>query len=192
MNASLVPLTLLVLLQWSGSVAAQSAAPPAPASVGSPSMTLQDTVPHLHQPRPALITGGQPEPDAWSKLAAQGVTTVVNLRPTAEMAGRDEAAEVAAAGLAYHEIPVDGAADITEAKALELWTLLHQSDGTVLVHCVSGNRVGALLAVGAAASGALAPTQALELGRSAGLTRAEPKVRELLALPPQAADAATD
>ena len=48
-------------------------------------------VPGLQSPRPDLLTGGQPEAGAWAGLAAHGVTTVINLRPDKELAGRDEA-----------------------------------------------------------------------------------------------------
>lgn len=164
------------------------AAPPQIPQTDEPAMTLQATVPNFHQPREHLITGGQPEASAWSTLAAQGVTTVINLRPQAEMGERDEAAEVTRTGMVYREIPVAGATDITEAKARELWTLLEQSKGDVLVHCSSGNRVGALLAVGAATAGGETPETALELGKRAGLRGAEPRVRELLGLAPPPAD----
>jgi uncharacterized protein (TIGR01244 family) len=164
------------------------AAPPQIPASDASATTLQAVVPNFRQPREHLITGGQPEASAWSTLAAHGVTTVINLRPQAEMGERDEAGEVTRAGMVYREIPVADAAGITEAKARELWTLLEQSKGDVLVHCSSGNRVGALLAVGAATAGGETPEAALELGKRAGLTRAEPRVRELLELPPPPAD----
>lgn len=147
------------------------------------SMIQHTTIPNVRQPRDGLITGGQPDAAAWSQLATQGVRTVINLRSPAEMGERDEAAEVAAAGLAYREVPVAGADDITEAKGRELWALLQREPGPVLVHCASGNRVGALIAIGAATAGGIAPQAALELGRASGLTGAEPRVRELLGLP---------
>ena len=61
--------------------------------------------------------------------------------------------------------------------------MLQRESGAVLVHCASGNRVGALIAIGAAKAGGMAPEAALELGKAAGLTSAEPRVRELLQLP---------
>jgi uncharacterized protein (TIGR01244 family) len=137
-----------------------------------------------HEPRAGLLTGGQPDAAAWAGLKARGVTTVVNLRPDAEMAGRNEAAEVAAAGMAYVATPVAGAADIDADHARRLWTLLKFSQGTVFVHCASGNRAGALLALGAAQSGDMPPEAALEFGRKAGLGSLEPVVRERLGLPP--------
>jgi uncharacterized protein (TIGR01244 family) len=140
---------------------------------------------HWHQPRPGLYTGGQPAPADWAALKAQGVTMVVNLRPDAEMAGRNEAAEVAAAGMAYIGIPVAGADAVNADNARRLWTLLKTSDAPVFVHCASGNRAGALLAIGAAHSGGMTPEAALEFGRQAGLTSLEPVVRERLGMPPQ-------
>lgn len=177
---------VLFLLGGAATCAAWERIPPSPAPAAATDakrMSLQDAVPNFRQPRDTLVTGGQPAPDAWSALAAHGITTVVNLRPAVEMAGRNEAEEVSVAGLVYREIPVDGAADITEAKGRELWSLLRQADGKVLVHCASGNRVGALLALGAAASGEMPPEEALQFGRRAGLTGAEPRVREVLGLP---------
>ena len=135
------------------------------------------------QPRPGLYTGGQPTPGDWAALKARGVTMVVNLRPDAEMAVRNEAAEVAAAGMAYIGIPVAGADAVNADNARRLWTLLKASDAPVFVHCASGNRAGALLAIGAAHSGGMTLEAALEFGRAAGLTSLEPVVRERLGMP---------
>jgi len=136
------------------------------------------------RPRPDLFTGGQPAPDDWAGFRAAGVRTVVNLRTAAEMQGRDVAAEVRAQGMAYVSLPVDGPAGITDANARALWELVGTPDrGGALVHCASGNRVGALLAIGAARAGAMSPEAALQFGRDAGLSGLEGRVRELLNLP---------
>lgn len=156
------------------------AAQSVPGAVPSPA----PLAPQWHQPRPGLLTGGQPAPTDWAALKAQGVAMVVNLRTDAEMAGRNEAAEVAAAGMAYIGIPVAGAEGVDADNARRLWTLLKSSDAPVFVHCASGNRAGALLAIGAAHQGGMAPEAALEFGRSAGLTSLEPVVRERLEMPP--------
>lgn len=141
-------------------------------------------VPGFTRPRPDLLSGGQPGPDDWAALRAAGVTRVVNLRTADEMAGRDAEAEARAAGLDYVSLPVDGAAGVTAAKAQALWQGLESdADGVTLVHCASGNRVGALLALGAAQSGAMAPGDALAFGRAAGLSGLEGRVRGLLGLP---------
>ena len=135
------------------------------------------------QPMPNVFSAGQPSVDDWSTIAANGITTVIDLRPDAERPGRDEAAEVAAAGLAYRQIPVAGPQDLTPEAAQALWQAIEAAPGKVLVHCASGNRAGALLAIAAAREGGIAPEQALELGREAGMTSTEPRVREVLGLP---------
>jgi uncharacterized protein (TIGR01244 family) len=163
--------------------AAATQVPAATQSAAAQSPAAQPAT-QWHQPRPGLLAGGQPAPADWAALKAQGVTMVVNLRPDSEMAGRNEAAEVAAAGMAYVGIPVADAAAVNDDNARRLWTLLKASDAPVFVHCASGNRAGALLALGAAHPGGMTAEAALEFGRKAGLTGLEPLVRERLGLPP--------
>lgn len=160
-----------------------TAIPPAAAQDAN-TMTSDADFPHKQAPRADLLTGGQPEASAWAGLAASGVTTVINLRAPAELGGRDERAEVTGAGLAYREVPVDGTAGITWKNARILQSLLTDAradgKGTVVVHCASGNRVGALLALGAIDAG-MSPEQAIASGREAGMTSAEARVRAVLA-----------
>ncbi|CAN5592419.1 hypothetical protein BH23PSE2_BH23PSE2_03780 [soil metagenome] len=146
-------------------------------------MSLPSLIPGYKQPEPTLISGGQPEYRAWQAAAAKGVTTVINLRPDSELGERDEAVEVAAAGLSYRQLPVAGVGDLTEANARTLWRMIADEPGSVLVHCGTGNRVGALLAIGAAREGGMAPEDAIAYGKSAGLAGAEARVREVLDAP---------
>ncbi|WP_165967443.1 beta-lactamase hydrolase domain-containing protein [Luteimonas aestuarii] len=141
-------------------------------------------IPGLHRPGNGLITAAQPGQEAWSALAAEGVTTVINLRTHDEMAGRDQAAEVAAAGMAYHHLPIASADDLTDDNAARLRALIDNAGGPVLVHCASANRAGALLAIGAARSGGMTPVEAVAFGQSAGMTsaRLEAEVRKRLGL----------
>lgn len=158
--------------------------------VQAPTASLQaGETPGVRAPREGLLTSGQPAASAWRTFADDGVVAVVNLRPDDELPGRDERAEVAAAGMAYHHIPVAGPGDLDDAKAATLWQLVEGAQGRVLVHCASGNRVGALLAIGAAQAGAMTPEEALAFGKSAGLASPvlEGKVRERLGLPVEAA-----
>lgn len=134
----------------------------------------------FHQPAAGLVTGGQPTADDWASFAASGVRSVVNLRPDAETPGRDESDEVAAAGMEYRQIPIAGGADITFDNAKKLRSALEALPSSVLVHCASGNRVGALLALDAVQSQGMTAEQALALGRAAGLTGAAGRVREVL------------
>ncbi len=150
---------------------------PAPAPVALPAATPSGVA--LLQPKPDLLVAGQPAADDWKALADAGVRTVINLRPAAEMQGRDERAEVAAAGLRYVELPIAGAGDINADNARKLAELLGQADGPVLVHCASGNRVGGLLAVAKAQSG-LPAGEALEFVRSARRKPSEARSRAVI------------
>lgn len=160
------------------STVSQADAPKAPQHAGF-------VADHFMHPRGDLITAGQPAPEDWLRLRGRDVSTVINLRTDAEMQGRDEATEVTAAGLDYQQLPVAGAADIDADHADQLWQRIEAAPGRVMVHCASGNRVGALLAIGAARHGDMSPGQALAFGQKAGLTSLEPKVREVLGLPPE-------
>jgi uncharacterized protein (TIGR01244 family) len=169
----------------SGAVARAARPTSIPNDPGSPDMSNSDSsprVPGFSRPRADLLTGGQPDPADWERLRRAGVTMVVNLRTHDEMAGRDTAAEARAAGLSHVSLPIDGGDDVTAENARALWTQLGASDGVTLVHCASGNRVGALLALGAAQAGAMSPEEALDFGRSAGLASLEERVRALLGL----------
>lgn len=133
------------------------------------------------QPRPGLHTGGQPMPEQLEQLAQGGVRTVIDLRTPGEDRGFDQAAHAEALGLRYITLPIDTADGLTPANATVLKQLLEDSgDGDVLLHCGSGNRVGALLAMIAAQHEGATPEEALALGRQAGLTSLEPRVAEKL------------
>ena len=152
----------------------------APAPMPSTALAASVTQVALMQPRPGLYTAGQPAADDWAAIAAVGVGTVIDLRAPGELKDRDEAAEVRSAGLRYVSIPVAGAGGIDDANAKALRAALDAADGPVLVHCASGNREGGLLTLMQARSGAMTTEQALEFGRSAGMSSTEARVRELL------------
>lgn len=82
--------------------------------------------------------------EAWK---AQGVTTVINMRPDSEMAevDYDEKEAVEALGMTYVTVPFDRAEaspQITEA----LGAALDDADGKVALHCASGSRAANALA----------------------------------------------
>ncbi|MER2023534.1 MAG: sulfur transferase domain-containing protein [Stenotrophomonas sp.] len=131
------------------------------------------------QPRPELYTAGQPSAAELQQAAAAGITTVIDLRQPDEARGFDETAAAERLGLRYVRIPVAGAAGLTDANAQALRTALAQSQGPVLLHCASGNRAGALLALLEARNGA-SVDEALTLGRAAGMTSLEAPTRALL------------
>ena len=77
-----------------------------------------------------------------------------------------------------------GPADITVDKAKALATAMAEySPGhPVLLHCASGNRVGALMAMKARFVDGKSPAEALAEGRGSGLKALEPLVMQLIAL----------
>lgn len=141
------------------------------------------TIPGFAEFAPGRLAGGQPTHEQLEALAAAGVRTVVNLRAPGEDAGYDEAAAARALGLAYVPIPVTGAADLTRAKARQLADALASASrrGAVLVHCASGNRVGALVALASAWEEHLPLADALRLGADAGLASLRAAVTQILA-----------
>lgn len=133
----------------------------------------------LNRPQSGLYTAGQPAAGDWRAIADAGVRTVINLRIASEMAGRDERAEVAAAGMRYIEIPVDGPGGITSENAKRLREALAAARGDALVHCASANRAGGLLAVALAQQG-VAAEEALAIGRAGGMKSTEARVSQII------------
>lgn len=133
----------------------------------------------FNQPVENLITGGQPSKDDLAQLKNAGVATVINLRPASESIDFDEKLEAESLGLEYVSLPVSGAADITVANAEKLHRLL-ANDKPVFLHCASGNRVGALLAIRAHRFQGKTVEESLDIGRSAGLSSLEQEVKNIL------------
>ena len=166
------------------SVAACAHAPAATTATTAPATAATASVPgvNLREPRSGLFTAGQPAATDWQAIRARGIGTVVNLRTDGELNERDEAAEVQAAGMRYISIPVAGAEGIDAENAERLHSVLAAADGPVLVHCASGNRAGALLALEQRDFDGVAAERALEIGKSGGVTGLEGKLRQALGI----------
>lgn len=128
------------------------------------------------QPRPGLHTGGVPSAEQLDRFQARGVRTVIDLRHPDELKNDAVAVEATARGMRYVKLPINGADGLTRENAERLRSALDAADGEVLLHCASGNRVGALLALMAHFEEGVPRRQALELGRRAGLKALEPEV----------------
>lgn len=127
-----------------------------------------------------LHMGGQPTEADLAALAKAGTRRVISLRKAGELKDFDEKARAAELGLEYIELPFATPAeldDATYAKAREL--LCQSSETPSLLHCASGNRVGALwvayrvLDQGLAWDAALAEAQAVGLKNPAYIERAK-------------------
>lgn len=115
------------------------------------------------------VSSGQPSREQLTEIAEQGYVAIIDLRGLDEDRGYDEAAAAEALGLQYSPLPIKGASAVNLENARELGALLDEIDGPVLVHCGSGNRVGALVALLESDRGATAE-EALAAGKAAGLT----------------------
>ncbi|MGY1408765.1 beta-lactamase hydrolase domain-containing protein [Luteimonas sp. A611] len=175
-QASLLTATLILLA--SCTTTPQSAATPPP---------TPDTTAHapglsrFNNPIPGIHTGGRITAEDLPALRAAGITHVIDLTPDAETPAFDEATAVRAAGLSYENLPIAGAADLNRESVAAFDQLLRGVEGPALVHCASGNRVGALAALRAAWLQGADDEVAIAEGRRWGLRSLEGEVRTRLA-----------
>ena len=135
---------------------------------------------NLLAPEKNVFSSGQPTQEQFQILAKTGIKHVINLRMPGEI-DWDEAGLVKSLGMQYYSIPVSGATGITLENAQRLEQLLDSLRvEPVLVHCHSGNRVGALISVYEAKVRGQDIETAIAEGRRWGLTKAEPTVRKML------------
>jgi uncharacterized protein (TIGR01244 family) len=121
------------------------------------------------EPLPGITSSGQPDEAALTELAEEGYKVVIDLRGASENRGLDEAAVVEDLGMKYVSLPISGADAVNYENAEALAAILAEADGPVLVHCASGNRVGAMLSLRERLLGAEADA-ALATGLEAGLS----------------------
>ncbi len=124
-----------------------------------------------------FVASGQPDEAMLQTIAEAGFSAVVDLRAADEERGFDEQEAIERLGMEYVLLPIASADDITLDKAAVLDQILAQNEGPVLIHCASGNRVGALFALREILLGA-SNDEALAVGKTAGMTRLESVVRE--------------
>jgi protein tyrosine phosphatase (PTP) superfamily phosphohydrolase (DUF442 family) len=130
-----------------------------------------------------LLCGAPPTDAELAAARAAGVRSVLDLRPVAEGSAAADAARAAAGGLAVQRVEVAGAAGLTRENVVAFAAILDApARAPLLLHCATGNRVGALTALKAAWLDGMPPQAALELGFRAGLTKLEPAVRAALKL----------
>ncbi|MFW6087239.1 MAG: serine/threonine protein phosphatase [Myxococcota bacterium] len=133
------------------------------------------------QPREGLITSGAPTEQQLVRAEERGIDRVISLQTRSEPGAAEERAIVERLGMKFVRIPVDGPEGVTKEAAEELHTALSNAeDQDVILHCASGNRSGALLALRAFHHEDKSVQEALELGRAAGMTSLEPIVRDQL------------
>jgi uncharacterized protein (TIGR01244 family) len=132
------------------------------------------------EPVNGITSAGQPDQAALDVFASSGYAVVVDMRGPDEDRGiKDFEAAVESTGMDYVAFPIVDEKDISFETAKKLDRLLREAGGPVLIHCASGNRVGAVLALRESLAGAN-DDEAIRFGRDAGMTRLEPVVRKAL------------
>ncbi len=130
-------------------------------------------------PVDGITSAGQPDQAALAVFGDNGYVAIIDMRGEREDRGMDEKAVVESLGMDYVLLPIASEDDISFENAKKLDDLLAAYDGPVLIHCGSGNRVGALLALRQSMNGA-DDAAAIEYGKQGGLTGLEPVVRARL------------
>ena len=132
-------------------------------------------------PSDGFVASGQPNEAVLKNFADAGYGTIVDLRMPDEDRGMDEKTVIEGLGMTYVTLPIGSAEDLSFENAAKLDEIMSGLDGPAVVHCASGNRVGALIALRAKANGA-SNEDALAVGKAAGLTRLEDVVRKKLGM----------
>ncbi len=137
---------------------------------------LQNLIKNYNRATPTLATSGTISTGAVKELAEKGFATIIDLR-TENEGTAEEKKNVESAGMSYINIPVTSAG--INHKQLAIFTKAIENTQTpILVHCASGNRVGALWTTYRLSKG-INSKIAFEEGRTAGMKPfLEEKVRE--------------
>lgn len=136
---------------------------------------------NLRQPAVNRFSSGQPTQADLEALAAAGVKHIVSLRPASELEW-DERAVVEGLGMTFHRVPVTVPEGISYDNASTLSQLLLDiGDEAALLHCSTGNRVGAMMALQHEKVTGDSET-AVAIGKAWGITMppVENRVRDLM------------
>jgi uncharacterized protein (TIGR01244 family) len=140
-----------------------------------PSASAPQDVPPIRnflQVTPQFCTGGQPRPEHFAKLKADGVKAVLNLRTPGEYRADEEQAAVDKAGMKYFNIPVVYTAP-TDAQADEFLRITDEpSNRPMFIHCTAAIRVGAFWLIRRVMRDGMTFDAALEEAKKVGLNNA--------------------
>jgi uncharacterized protein (TIGR01244 family) len=142
-------------------------------------------LPQVRFPEPQKVVSGALDATHLEAVKAAGIQHVVTLRPAEENPDFDEPSAVAALGLEFHAIPIKGPQSLTRENAQALHKILDEiGDEPALLHCSSGNRVGALIALREAWINGKSPDEAIAIGKRWGLAGLEKAVGTALSTSP--------
>ena len=139
-------------------------------------------LPNFQVPLDGVLTGGQPTVDQIQQAAATGFKAVINLRTDNELPDpAQELTWVEGAGMRYFHIPISVPEDLTPQKTKVFVDVLSRPENyPLIIHCKSGNRVGAMFALKAFHIDEKEMEEALLIGTMAGLTKLAPTVKRIL------------
>lgn len=136
---------------------------------------LQSSIKNYNRATSTLATSGTISTGGVKELAEKGFATIIDLR-TENEGTAEEKKNVESAGMSYINIPVTGAG-INHKQLAAFTKAIENKPAPILVHCASGNRVGALWTTYRLSKG-INSKIAFEEGRTAGMKpRLEEKVR---------------
>ena len=119
-----------------------------------------------------VVVSGQPTRDDLASLRDRGITRVINLRGDGEMKpetlGFDEAAALAALGIAYSRHPIDKPEAYTPELLAAFAEQMAADEGKILLHCATGVRAGNLYAAYAMKHLGQTPDEAARLLEAVG------------------------
>ena len=119
-----------------------------------------------------FCTGGQPRPEHFAKLKAQGVKTVLNLRTPGEHRADEERQAIEQAGLKYFNIPVVYTAPKPEQADEFLKMTDDPANRPMFIHCTAAIRVGAFWLIRRVVRDGWTWDAALEEAKKVGLVNA--------------------
>lgn len=144
---------------------------------------LSKTLSPYFRPDEKTIVCGALDQEKVEALARAGVELVISLQSDDELTF-DEALAVQQAGMAYEHLPISGAEGLKQVNMLEFDKILRQYHGKkTAMHCGSGNRVGAAIALRSGWLRGRKMDTAMARGRSHGLTSLEQEVHNRLLVP---------
>lgn len=145
--------------------------------------SLEQVLDNAKFPDANTVVTGKLSPEKITKIAEAGIEHIINLQPDSELTF-DEKSAVEAAGIHYTHLPISGADDLKQINLLEFDKALRTHHGKkTLLHCGSGNRVGACIALRAGWLRGRKMDTALERGKEHGLESLEEEVRMRLLVP---------
>ena len=119
-----------------------------------------------------FCTAGQPRPEHFAKLEADGVKAVLNLRTPGEHRAEEEKAEVERLGMKYFNIPVVYTAP-THTQVDEFLKITDDpANRPMFIHCTAAIRVGAFWLIRRVARDGYTWDAALAEARKVGLVNA--------------------